>query len=307
MSSQQLDKTAILERIAAEAVSDRVDLWPAIHARVAHNRASTRRWLLPSVAAAAIAAIVGVTAALQLVGTDSVSAQTILDRASREAAAAAVSSYHLRLVRGQDTTDLWYGGPDKQRSTQHSADGSGQDIVFNGPDTWIASTDKGQTTVIHTIGTEWNKPAEAPTPQGGLADLLKRYAQKDCAISRLEPQDGTVAGHTTYVVGVTPRTPTCQMNQLRIWVDKQTFLPLRTEVRDQSGNLIEQTQATVVDYNVAISDSTFAYTPPAGVQVRTFNGGTGAEVKRAMFGDNPPQPVSKPLPQTRPSPEPPAR
>jgi negative regulator of sigma E activity len=69
---------------------------------------------------------------------------------------------------------------------------------------------------------------------------------------------------------------------VRVWVDKQSFLPLKTEVRDASGAVLERSEVTRVDYNVSMADSTFTYTPPAGMQVSTFNGGDGADVKRAL-------------------------
>jgi hypothetical protein len=70
--------------------------------------------------------------------------------------------------------------------------------------------------------------------------------------------------------------------RLTVWVDKRTFLPLRTEVRDAAGSLRERTEATVVEYDVALPPTTFVFTPPAGVPVFTYSGGSGADVKRSL-------------------------
>jgi outer membrane lipoprotein-sorting protein len=118
----------------------------------------------------------------------------------------------------------------------------------------------------------------------------------------LEPQDASVAGQSTYVLDVAKNPAACSTNAgevrvtgqlqgnrlenatptVRVWVDKQSFLPLKTEVRDTSGTVLERSEVTHVEYNVTIPDAIFSYVPPAGVSVSTFNGGSGADVKRAM-------------------------
>ena len=55
-------------------------------------------------------------------------------------------------------------------------------------------------------------------------------------------------------------------------------------VRDAQRVLLDRSEATTVQYNVSIPDSTFLYTPRAGVQVATLSGGDGAEVKRRLLG-----------------------
>jgi hypothetical protein len=65
------------------------------------------------------------------------------------------------------------------------------------------------------------------------------------------------------------------------------------QVRDAAGTVLERSEVSRVDYNVAIPEATFAYTPPAGVPVSTFTGGTGADVKRALFSGEPKPTSSK--------------
>jgi outer membrane lipoprotein-sorting protein len=315
------ERTRLLEQIAEQAVPQDIDLWPALRLRAQRRRRELRAWLLPGVAAAVVAIVVGAGLLLGLRGAQSVSAETILDRAAGAAGdAATVDTYHLTMLRQNDTTEVWFGGPDRQRTTEHAQDATGapvlvQDVIFNGAETWLVSNDNGQLRVIHTLGTQWNKPADAPSAQGGLSELLSRYSTKQCMAVHLEPQDASVAGQSTYVLDVAKTAAACpapaasspvaapspgpsqvrvtgqlqgsrldnvNLPTVRVWVDKQSFLPLKTEVRDASGTVLEHSEVTHVEYNVTIPDAIFSYAPPAGVSVSTFNGGTGADVKRAM-------------------------
>jgi outer membrane lipoprotein-sorting protein len=218
-----------------------------------------------------------------------------------------------------DVTEVWFDGPDRQRATQRTTDASGagvpvQDVIFSGSEVWTVTTDHGQTRAIHTVGTTWNKPAVAPTTQGSPAELLDLYGERQCVAAHLQPGSATVAGQATYVLDLAQKTGGCgaipvasaapvaspvaagarttgqlqsieleKMNQkVSVWVDEQTFLPLKTEVRDPGGALVQRSEVTSIAYNVPMADSTFAYAPPAGVSVSTFTGGTGADVKRAL-------------------------
>ena len=92
------------------------------------------------------------------------------------------------------------------------------------------------------------------------------------------------AESAAHVSGQVTQSRVDSANQPVVWVavDKQTFLPLQTEVRDAAGNVLQRTTVTQVEYNISIPQATFAYTPPAGVAVSTFHGGNGADVKRAL-------------------------
>jgi hypothetical protein len=185
-----------------------------------------------------------------------------------------------------------------------------QDVIFNGPETWIVTSENGQTRAMHIIGTTWNKPADEPSARGSLADVLSSYTERQCVAARLEGSDA-VAGQGAYTIVVMPSTAACgaclaaspepdaprarvsgQLTSgrvediarpvIRVWVDKQSFLPLKLEVRDGSGALVRRSEVTSTQYYVAIPDSTFTYAAPARVTVATFNGGEGTDVERAL-------------------------
>jgi outer membrane lipoprotein-sorting protein len=225
---------------------------------------------------------------------------------------------------GTTLSEVWFGGADRQRTIQQTVAPTGatlsrQDVVFNGADTWIEQTENGATRVIHTVGTTWTRPADTPSDQPDIAAVLRTFGDKTCMAARLEQTRATVAGQETYVITARPAVLGCGTsqaaavvqaspgpaesqprirvngqpagsvvegpNELTVWVDKRSFLPLKMEIRDSHGVVVDQSEVTRVEYNVAISDKTFAYAPPAGVPVATFSGGDGADVKRAMASD----------------------
>jgi outer membrane lipoprotein-sorting protein len=268
-----------------------------------------------------IALLVGVSFPLWS-NADTVSAETLLDRA--EAAPINTSTYHLLMIRQTPakhsqtiTSEVWFGGSDRQRVAQQTHDASGatvatSDIVFNGAETWIATAEAGQTRVIHTSDTEWTRPADDPSAASSLTDLLAKYNQdKQCMTAQVRGE-ATVAGRNSYLIAVAPKLGVCGTSigvgdytigqvrqgtpdgpsalviQMQVWVDKQTFLPLKTEVRDATGRLLDRSEVTSVHYGVTIPESMFSYSPPAGAQVSTFSGGSGADVKRALFSSQGP-------------------
>jgi len=327
-------RTHALQAIAAEAVPETTDLWPAIESRLHHARRRHRLgaspWLAPGAAAVALVAVLAVGLLVWWTPPEAVSAETILDRAEAMAdSPTSVQTYHLLMshiipAKAPGLTissEVWYGGPDRQRTSERTTDASGalvssQEVVFNGADTWIAHTEHGQTQVVHTIGTTWTRPADDPSSQTSLSDLLSRYGGKGCTAVRREAAEATVAGQATYVVNVAPRIGGCgpstaaspaavaapspapvrvsgeitsgrivgRQPLVQVWVDMHSFLPLKIEVHDASGAVLDRSEVTHIDYNQPIAAETFTYAPPPGVTVSTFHGGDGAQVKRTLAG-----------------------
>ncbi|MGI8855094.1 MAG: LolA family protein [Thermomicrobiales bacterium] len=296
-----------------------------------------RRWQAAiglAVATALIVAMVG-TAFSWAGSSGAVSAQVILDRAeaaSTGAAPSGVTSYHAKETRqtpakGNVTLvqETWYGGNDRQRVDTQVKDAGGTIISANtvisaGDQTWISSTDKGKTQVIHTTGTQWSKPAADPSGQGGIADSVAQYTQKGC-MNAQQQGETTLLNRAVYVIALTPKAASCPdqapakgsdsnvtteakartngdvatkpeqqgaqvstVGQITLWVDKQTFLPLKTEIRSTTGAIMDRDDVTSIEYNTAIPAATFTYTPPAGATVSNFTGGDGRDVKAALGG-----------------------
>jgi outer membrane lipoprotein-sorting protein len=310
------DKAAALRAMAAEAVPETTDLWPAIRQRITASPRHKR----PVVAAVAIAAALAVAIA----GTfplwnpaNTVSAQAILDRAQTTAMAPlGARTYHLRLVRQTKgmaiDTEVWFAGADRQRITTQVRDSNGaidssSDEVFNGQQAWLMDNSGGQTQVVHTVGANWNKPADGWSQDVSLSAVLAQYSRnKACSTPNTVEQQGkaTVANRSAYVIDVIPAncggSPSAgavaqgrgegNVGRMMVWVDTQSFLPLKSEVLDTSGNVMDRSEVTSIDYDVAIPDATFAYVAPAGATVRNFTGGNADDIKRAVSGSAPSNP-----------------
>jgi outer membrane lipoprotein-sorting protein len=319
-----------MNQLAEQAVPESLDLWPAIQARVDEKTARrlaeapkatgprllARRPLLGLAAAAILALAAGVTFGLGA-RTDTVSAQEIFDRAAATASGApfAVTTYHLKEIRhvpGKDnatiSTEVWFGGSSRQRSDSLVQDATGatldsSGVIFDGAQTWIHQTDRGQLRVIHTVGTAWTSPVDDPSKHTSLSDVLAQYGNDKSCLAARQTGAETVDNRPSYVISVTPRAGECgdrigaaarklvgpgggtdnSVGQMTVWVDEQTFLPLRTQVRNPAGTILDESQVTELQYNVAIPDATFTYTPPSGVSVYNFTGGDGGQVKKAIF------------------------
>jgi hypothetical protein len=329
------NQASLLAKIAEHAVPNDLNLWPAIQSQLSANRASMatkpsqltgvrllrRRPLLALASAAVVALAVGVTVP-PWNHPEAASAQEILDRAEATAngAVAPVTSYRLNLTRhivakGNTTIEsqVWFDGSDRQRSDDVIRDASGAVVssssaIFNGSQTWLATTADGKTTVVHTTGTTWTRPVDAPTQPASLASVLRSYADSKGCVRADKAGETTVAGRPTYEIALTFQAAGCpapgtslpkpkaagggsapnpdasdnSVATMTVWVDRENFLPLETVVRNPAGAVLDESIASNVQYNVAIPAATFRYTPPAGATVHEFTGGNGADVKRQL-------------------------
>jgi outer membrane lipoprotein-sorting protein len=300
-----------------------------------NSRPNARQRVVIGVSAVAMTAlIISATSPLWNV-TQPVNAEAILDQAQSAAdGVPGVNAYHLIMTRQIPskgniivTTETWYGGADRQRSATQAQDASGAiafiyEEVYSGTQAWIATTDdRGQTHVEHATGIDLMKPGDLIPGGNTLADVLAQYSNTKSCNNAVSQGESTFAGRAVYVISVTPKPEGCATQvtgmidqktgkpadgkqgtvkaygvQMRIQVDKVSFLPLMTELLDETGAVMELAQVTELQYNIAIPDSTFTYTPPAGAVVTDINGPTAGDVKGALRDDSTQnrQPVKSP-------------
>lgn len=261
-------------------------------------------WPLVGLAAAAalLLALVGVT--LWASRPQPVSAQEILDRAHATATdveVAGVRSFEMvetTVYRGIWTTvgqttpraeetrserHVWFKAPNHWRYEVTLPPSSGQRpapmrrvTVADGQTVWTYDSEQN---VAQITADELGGPGKGGIWLYGnlngqsdvaLADILKEV--RNCYDPIVAGED-LVAGRQTYVVnlGATkcPSASAAETNGPQtIWVDKETFFVLRSEIRDASGQrVISANEVTNIRYDVDLSDEVFTFSPPPGALV----------------------------------------
>jgi outer membrane lipoprotein-sorting protein len=230
-------------------------------------------------------------------GESQVSAETIFARASTAAqsnAAAGSQSYHLIATTssgGQSTsstTEIWYANSSHQRNeNEYTGDGIADfGVTVNGTEAWMYGDFGGDFRAVHGPASEIGMSFPTETGATSLADVLGQY-NGGC---QKAAQDGeeTIAGRAAYRIVVTADFDTCPAFQdgrekydkfgtLVLSVDKETFLPLKTEQRGD-GLMPEYTyEVTQIQVGGDFPDATFSYTAPPGITVQDVDDLTQAK------------------------------
>lgn len=261
------------------------------------------RWWRPVAAAAvAAAALVAVLIAPSPWQREpQVSAEAIFVRASTaaetNAPAAGAATYRLIATTetpGQPatltTTETWYADASHIR-TEHEYDAanSGADfgILVNGDDAWLYGAFDGVYRAAHGPASELGA-GFGDLAAGAAADIgqvLGQYSD-GCQVAHAEGEE-TIAARAAYKIVVAADTNACpaldanrgpgKLGVLTVWVDQETFLPLKTEQQDATGSVMYVYEVTQIDVGGAIPESTFVYLAPAGTAVQDVTNLTEAK------------------------------
>lgn len=112
------------------------------------------------------------------------------------------------------------------------------------------------------------KTGQAVRQASGRRVLLDRVESKrlDLLTSNYGFNDagtGEIAGRSCWIVETVPRS--AGNPSRRLWVDRYTWLPLRTETWSSSGDLIRSSETTQIRFNPSVSDETFSLPAAANV------------------------------------------
>lgn len=292
-----------IEGIDAHLASDLHDLYaapaPAMHfQRTAHLTQSSwfshllrRSWRpVAAVGAAAVAVAVVLVGPLLWSGESQVNAETIFARTSAaaqsNAPASGPQSYHLIATTesgGQSdatTTETWYVDSNHQRSENDWTGDGSPDFGFSvsGADAWMYGNFSGVLLAVHGPASELGASFGTQSGAASLSEVLGQY-NGNC---QKATQDGeeTIAGRAAYRIVVTPDVDTCptivgepgkdigKLGTLIVDVDKETFLPLKTEQRGDGGLPAYTYEVTQIEVGADIGAATFSYTAPSGVAVQ---------------------------------------
>jgi outer membrane lipoprotein carrier protein len=148
-------------------------------------------------------------------------------------------------------------GPDKL--AMRFTDPPGEAIVIDGRHVWVytPSTVPGQ---VIRMGVPSGGPAYG---YNLLAWLLDRPAERyKASYLRSEP----VTGKISDVIELVPGVPDLPFDKAVIWIDRESALPRRLEIHEQSG-ATRTLDLSHIRVNERVPDDTFTFKVPSGVRV----------------------------------------
>ena len=163
----------------------------------------------------------------------------------------------------ESESDFKYSMPDKSWSKTTTGDGEGDISVFNGTTMWLYNSTKNEVTIMDIPKRETDKP-----DQVDYVKIVKNMLeQNDVQMSGSEKIDG----RETFILEMMPKNKTQEafMFKQKLWVDKETWMPLRMETYDKDGKLIMSMEYRNVEFNTGIPDSEFEFKIPDGAKVVT--------------------------------------
>ncbi|HJH31699.1 MAG TPA: outer membrane lipoprotein-sorting protein [Methanosarcinaceae archaeon] len=160
--------------------------------------------------------------------------------------------------------DMMYKKPDKYKIVQtQPAETAGSLSVSDGETVW--TYDPQQNTVI---------VMEMPDrPEQNGQDYLKLIGmmmnESDFSLEGTEKVDG----RTTYIIDMSPKdeSDSGMFGDMKVWVDKETWMPLKMELKDADGNPMYSMEYRNFQINTGISDEEFQFEIPEGAEVQTMD------------------------------------
>ncbi|WP_434743417.1 LolA family protein [Micromonospora sp. SH-82] len=171
----------------------------------------------------------------------------------------------LALATGTHTLRVWHSGPDRQRVALVDTLGE-RNIVRDGRDLWTydSRTKSATHRTLSGSGEEQVPPSLPATPQEAA----------DAALAAIDPstevsvgRSATVAGRDAYELVLKPRDEASLIDQIRVAVDAEEYVPLRFEVfADAADRPAFEVAFTQIDYRRPDADQ-FRFNPPPGTTV----------------------------------------
>lgn len=223
------------------------------------------------------------------------------------------------------TTETWFADAAHFRSTETFATSPVGTLstfghAVDGDNAWSFMSDAQGSRAVHGSVANLGMTSDLGYPNGtSLAEVLGQYNMHGCQ-SAAETGLATVAGRSAYVIEVIETPASCDLGhgapdgeaappktlssgnlgvRLTLWVDRETYLPLRTETRGSDGGLIFGYAVTEIQVGGDMPALAFSYQPPAGTVVTEAT--SPADAKDSLFdgisfsGGNDVQPLTGPV------------
>lgn len=161
--------------------------------------------------------------------------------------------------------DMMYKKPNKLKTVQtQPAEMAGSVTVSDGETMWLY--DAQQNTVMIMELSE--------TPEQNDPDYLQfiemMMNESDFSLAGIEKVDG----RTSYVIDMSPKDESDDLGilgDIKVWVDKETWMPLKMDMKDADGNPMYSMEYRNFQTNTGISDDEFQFEVPEGAKVQTLN------------------------------------
>ncbi|MBT8225879.1 MAG: hypothetical protein KJO75_10325 [Dactylosporangium sp.] len=175
------------------------------------------------------------------------------------------------LLTGSHTLRVWYSGPDKARIALLGTLGE-TDVIVNDGDLWIWDSRKGTATHGTVPSGQHSGTGLPPISPSALPSTPQEVAK--LALQAIDPTTvvstaGTakVAGRSAYELVLAPRDKASLVSQVRIAIDADEHVPLRTQVYAKGS---DSPGFEVAFTSVSFSrpdDAQFQFNPPEGAKV----------------------------------------
>ncbi|MFI6318348.1 outer membrane lipoprotein carrier protein LolA [Nonomuraea sp. NPDC050556] len=187
----------------------------------------------------------------------------------------------LTMLSGSHEVKVWYGARDKIRLALPSQM-SETNLIVNGEQAWYWNSDENTATRVK-FAPGADKQDQLPTPSA--SDLTPQQAAEKAlamvgeytAVSVTNTDE--VAGRPVYQIVLAPKDPGSLVQDVRIAVDGENYVPLRVQVFAKgSAEAAFEVKFTEVTFTPPAEEN-FAFTPPAGAKVvdKTIGAKDGAD------------------------------
>lgn len=184
----------------------------------------------------------------------------------------------LTMLSGSHEVKVWYGARDKIRLALPSQM-SETNLIVNGEQAWYWNSDENTATRVK-FAPGSDKEHQLPTPSA--SDLTPQQAAEKAlamvgeytAVSVTNTDE--VAGRPVYQIVLAPKDPGSLVQDVRIAVDGENYVPLRVQVFAKgSAEAAFEVKFTEVTFTPPAEEN-FTFTPPAGAKVVDKTIGSGA-------------------------------
>lgn len=171
------------------------------------------------------------------------------------------------LASGTNTWRLWYDGGNSYRVAVIRGQ-SESDLISNGQELW-AWSNQSQTAVRTELGAGDGEHLPRPAAPQDLARELLTSVEQYSSVST--DMNRRIAGRAAYEVTITPTDTSTRVQQVKLAVDAETWLPLRLQVfSTTSSDPAIEIGFTKINYTQP-NASVFEFTPPPGAEVIETN------------------------------------